>query len=144
MILRRSYFFLALFSLLIIPCIAYKIRWLAGSKKTTGTMSFIGKTFSGQMDDVYSVIWFMDGKDTIWFNGRNNIFFKEGEAVPVRYQRSQPADAKLNVFLAIWGDTLVYGGVPLLILLAIFIHPELIPYSSKIRLVLKKPFIQVI
>jgi hypothetical protein len=38
-------------------------------------------------------------KDTIWFNGRNDIIFNEGERVPVRYQKSDPADAKLNVFL---------------------------------------------
>jgi hypothetical protein len=144
MIIRRRYFFLALFSLLIIPFVAQKIIWLAGSKMTTGTMSFIGKSFSGQMDNVYSVIWFMHGKDTIWFNGRNNIFFEEGEAVPIRYHRSHPRDSNLNVFLAILGDTLVYGGIPVLILLAIFIHPGIVPYRSRVQLSLKKPFIQVI
>ena len=144
MTIRRNYFFLLLFSVLIVPFMAHKIIWLARSEKTNGTMSFIGKTFSGQMDHVYSVIWFMHGKDTIWFNGRNNIFFEEGEAVPIRYQRSHPADAKLDVFLAIWGDTLVYGGIPVLIVFAIFIHPEIIPYRRRLRLLFKKPFIEVI
>lgn len=144
MTLGRTYFFLVLFSILIIPVLIPKIVWLAGSVKTNGTMSFIGKRFSGQMDDVYSVIWFMAGKDTVWFNGRNNIFFKEGETVPVRYQRDYPTDAKLDIFLALWGDTLIYGGLPLLVLLIIFFHPHIIPYSSKIRPLLKKPFIEIV
>ena len=38
------------------------------------------------MDHIYSVIWFMAGKDTVWFNGRNNILFEENQIVPVRYQ----------------------------------------------------------
>jgi hypothetical protein len=144
MTVRRTPFFLVLISIIIVPFLTHKIIWLAGSEKTNGTMSFIGKTFSGQMDDVYSVIWFMAGKDTVWFNGRNNIFFEEGAAVPVRYQRSHPEDAKINVFLSIWGDTLIYGGLPLLILLIIFAHPEIVPYRSRIRLVFKTPFIRIV
>jgi hypothetical protein len=140
MAIRRTYFFLLLFTILIVPFIIYKIVWLAGSEKTYGKMSFIGKTFSGQMDDVYSVISFMVGKDTIWFNGRNNIFFEEGETLPVRYQPNNPVDAKVNVFLAIWGDTLVYGGIPVLILIVIFVHPQIVPYRSRIQLTVRKPF----
>src|SRR5688500_13732965 len=115
MLLPRTRFFLMLFIVLIIPIIANKLIWLAGSTKTNGTMSFVGKKYAGQMVYTYSVVWFMAGKDTIWFNGRNDIIFKEGEQVPVRYQKKNPANARLNVFLAIWGDTVVYGGIPFLI-----------------------------
>ena len=133
-----------LFSIVIIPFVIAKIAWLIGSEKTNGTMSFVGKTYAGQMVYTYSVIWFMVGKDTVWFNGRNDIIFKEGEKVPVRYQRTDPVNAKLNVFLAIWGDTLIYGGIPVLILLVIFLHPMIIPYRSQILLKTKKPFILIV
>lgn len=92
----------------------------------------------------YAVIWFIVGKDTVWFNGRNDILFEEGEQVPVRYQQKDPADAKLNVFLAIWGDTLIYGGIPVLMLLVIFLHPQIVPYRSKIRLNTTRPFIMIV
>lgn len=107
-------------------------------------MSFVGKRYAGQMMYTYSVIWFMSGKDTVWFNGKNEILYEEGHPVPVRYSRKNPADAKLNVFISIWGDTLVYGCIPVLILLVIFSHPHIIPYRSKIRLNTSKPFIEVI
>lgn len=107
-------------------------------------MSFIGKRYAGQMVYTYSVIWFMAGKDTIWFNGRNGIIFGEGEKVPVRYQKKHPANARLNVFLGIWGETVVYGGIPVLILLVVFLHPLIIPYRSQILLIPGKPFIRIV
>ena len=104
-------------------------------------MSFVGKRYSGQMVYTYSVVWFLAGRDTVWFNGKNYILYKEGEQVPVRYQRSKPKDARLNVFIAIWGDTLIYGGIPFLILLVIAVHPQIVPYGSKIILSRQKPFV---
>jgi hypothetical protein len=144
MLIRRSRFFLVLFGILVIPFLIQKIVWLARSEKTKGTMSFIGKRYAGQMVYTYAVVWFMVDKDTIWFNGRNDILFEEGELVPVRYPRKNPADARLNVFLAIWGDTLIYGGIPVLILLVIFLHPQIVPRRSKIRLTATKPFITIV
>ena len=121
----------------------HKFIWLAGSEKANGTMSFVGKTYAGQMVYNYSVVWFMVGRDTIWFNGKNDIIFKEGKQVPVRYQRKDPRIARLNVFFAIWGDTLVFGGIPLLILLVILAHPEIIPYRSKVIVTSSFPFIKI-
>lgn len=144
MTICRTNFFLILVSLVIIPILSHKIVWLAGSEKTNGTMSFVGKTYAGQMVYTYSVVWFMAGKDTVWFNGRNEIIFREGEKVPVRYQKKNPADAKLNVFLGIWGDTAIYGGIPVLILLVIFLHPLIIPYRSRILLKTTKPFVMIV
>ena len=144
MIIRRTNFFLLVGIILITPFLIHNMVWLAGSAKTNGVMSFVGKRYSGQMVDTYSVIWFVAGNDTIWFNGKNNILFKEGEEVPVRYQRNDPSDAKVNIFLSVWGNTVIYGGILVVVLLVIFLHPQIIPYRSKIRLNNKKPFVQIV
>jgi Protein of unknown function (DUF3592) len=144
MLIRRSRFFLVLFGMLIIPLFVQKIIWLARSEKAIGTVGFTGKRYAGQMVYTYAVVSFMVGKDTVWFNGRNDILFEEGERVPVRYLRKNPAEARLDVFLAIWGDTLVYGGIPVLILLIIFLHPQIVPRRSKIQLTTIRPFIMIV
>ena len=143
MVICRTCFFGMLIFLVSTPLLLQKIIWLSGSQKATGTMSFVGKTYAGQMTYQYSVIWFMVNRDTIWFNGKNEILFKEGEQVPIRYQRDNPSDARLNVFIAIWGDTLVFGGIPVLVLLVIFLHPEIIPYRSKVVMTTGFPFIKI-
>jgi hypothetical protein len=143
MVIARGYFFAFLFGMIIIPFMLQKLIWLAGSEKTNGTMSFVGKQYAGQMVYNYSVVWFMVGRDTIWFNGKNGILFKEGQQVPVRYQRNDPKIARLNVFLGIWGDALVFGGIPVLILMAIFVHPAIIPYQSNVLMTKSFPFIKI-
>lgn len=107
-------------------------------------MGFVGKSQTGQLYHQYAVISFKVGNDSIWFNGNDNILFEEGETVPIRYQRSNPHEARIDVFAAIWGDTLVYGGIPLLILIVIFLDPKIIPFRSKVKLQLRKPFIRVL
>ena len=107
-------------------------------------MSFEGHAQTGQIGHVYSVVWFVAGHDTVWFNGNDNILFKEGETVPVRYQVNHPSDARLNIFPSIWGDTIVYGGIPVSVLLIIFLHPGIVPRRSKIRLNAKRPVIEIV
>jgi hypothetical protein len=46
-----------------------------------------------------------------------------------------------HTFPGIWGDTLVYSGIPALILLVLFLHPLVAPWGSRIKLTAKKPFI---
>jgi hypothetical protein len=69
---------------------------------------------------------------------------KKGHLVPVRYQPGKPADAKIDFFIALWGDILVYGGVPFFMLLVTFLHPDVIPYRSGVRLTRKRPFIFIL
>ena len=107
-------------------------------------MSFMGKRQAGQFVHVYPVIFFAIANDTVWFNGRDNMVFEEGDNVPVRYQKHRPSDARINLFTAIWGDTIVYGGIPLVILLIVFIHPAIIPYRAKIQLSSRKPFFKLV
>ena len=144
MLVRRNTFFLILFIILISPFVVRNLVWLAGSVKTTGTVSFIGRAFAGREMDFYSVVWFVAGKDTVWFNGKNSILFAEGRQVPVRYQKANPPDARLDTFLSIWGNTVVYGGLLEFVLLAVFLHPQIFPYRSKIRLLSRKPFMQIV
>src|SRR5579862_9862030 len=103
------------------PVVGGKLWWLLRSRRTAGVYSFRGLGFAGdQMPLDYSVCWFPLGKDTIWFNGTGNLPFHEGEPIPVRYQADDPGDARIDVFPAIWGDTVVYGGIPLFTLLMIY------------------------
>lgn len=144
MLIRKNTLFLLLFVITFAPFLVYKLLWIVRSEKTNAILSFRGKSYTGQLIHHYTVIGFMAGKDTFWFNGNDNIFYKAGETIPVRYQKNNPQDARLNIFPSIWGDTLVYGGIPVLILLVLFLHPHIFPRSTLFRLSGKKPFIQVL
>lgn len=141
MTVRRPIFFLCAFLLLTSPFLIYKIKWLSGSAKATGMVGFTGQSYTGQIGHTYAVVLFKVGRDTVWFNGFDNLLFPKGAIVPVRYQKNDPWEARIDVFASIWGDTLVYGGIPTLILLVLFLHPAIIPYRSRLRLSRKKPFI---
>jgi hypothetical protein len=119
-----------------LPIPIYKLLWLATSTETTGTMYFLGHGNLGSVLGIstYPVIWFKAGHDTIYFNGNVNIPLKEGERVSVRYQKSDPDDAKINTFSCIWGDSLAYELGPVLIFIIIFFHPDLVPRKSRILL----------
>lgn len=144
MLLNKNKFFLLLFVMAFGPFLAYKLVWIARSEKVNGVMGFVGKSYTGQLIHYYSVISFQAGKDTIWMNGNDNIFFKKGEAVPIRYQKNDPQDARLDIFPSMWGDTIVYGGIPVAILLLLYLHPHIFPRRTKFRLSGKRPFLQVI
>jgi hypothetical protein len=145
MIIHRTKFFLALFLLYITPLVLYKSIWLIQSKKATGKFAF--ESHGNALDQMrfpYSEIYFKHGNDTIWFKGPAGLHLKAGDMVPVRYLISNPSNARLNSFKAIWGATVVYGGIPFLVLLAISLHPEIIPYRKKVKLTLEKPFVWVV
>ena len=135
--------FALLLLIVIIPFIIYKINWLAGSEKAIGKMGFKGKTQTGQYVHNYSVIFFKVDTVEYWFNGLDNVFFKEGEQVTIRYSRKNPYEAKIDSFVSIWGDTLVYGGIPIAILIVVFLHPHIIRKGSRFIIQKKMPFIQL-
>jgi len=143
MILKKSSFFLLLAVLYCSPFLIYKIAWIIRSERTMGLMSFRGKSQTGALEHHYSVIGFEANGDTIWFNGNDNIFFREGEKIPVRYLKSNPNDARLDIFPSMWGDTLVYGIIPLSILLVLFVHPHIFPRGTRFRLSRTRPFVEV-
>lgn len=145
MILSRAKFFLIVFLIVVAPFAVYKIIWIAHSAKTTGIMGFVGHGYAGdQLQDKYSVIFFNVGKDEFWFNSNGNVIFKKGEVIPVRYKKNNPYDARVNTFIFVWGDTFIYAGVPVAMLIAVFFHPLVIPRRSKVMLKSRKPFIRLI
>jgi hypothetical protein len=92
-------------------------------QETTGTFYFTGHGNFGSVLGIstYPVIWFKQGNDTILFNGNVNIPLKPDEKISVRYQRNNPADAKVNTFTCIWGDTMAYELGPFLVFFDCFI-----------------------
>ena len=144
MIIARTPFFVSLMIFVSAPFLLTNLWWLGHSVTTTGTMCFVGKSITGQMEHSYSVISFVQGKDTIFLNGPDNVLFPKGERVRVRYQKDNPGDARLDRFVAIWGETLAYGGVPMIILLIAFLNRGVVPANAKIRFGTKSPFISII
>ena len=146
--LNRTEFFLLLFTILIGPFIAYKIYWLHNSIQTTGVVYFIGHTLELQGGiSTHRVVIFKTNRGSITFNAAIYDPAKPGDAVPVLYQKDDPSDAREDSPDRIWGDTLVYSLLPLLVLSVIFLTPDslnpLIPKGSKIILG-KKPVIQIL
>jgi len=138
----KSRFFLLLGLLFVGPSVAYKLWWLGHSRRVLGWYSFKGLGQAGdQISLDYSICSFPLGKDTVWFNGAGNLPFHEGDAIPVRYQPDAPWDARIDVFSAIWGDTLVYGGIPLFLLLVLYVHRRVVPRGQGVRVVLRRPFL---
>jgi len=143
--MHRAKFFLGLILLFITPLLLSKTIWLLRSKKTTGIFAF--ENYGPALDQIrfpYSILYFKLGKDTVWFRGPGKLHLKPGDIVPVRYLASNPSNARLDTFKAIWAATVIYGGVPFLILLVIFLHPEIVPYRKSVQLIARKPFIRVV
>jgi len=145
MLLKRTTFFLLLFTGYTIPLVAGKLLWLLHSRPVMGVMAFPGHGQLGdQMPLDYSVIYFPLGNDTIWFNGLGNLHLPPNSPVPIRYNTRDPHDAQVNIFAGIWGKTLVYGGIPLAMLLVVFLHPDVVPRRARVRLSRKKPWILIV
>jgi len=148
MTLSRNAFFLTLLCICISPFIIWKLVWLTKTTVTTGKVWFTGHTI--QLDGAISshlVVLFMAGKDSIDFEAPASLPLKEGEAVEVRYVKKNPSDARVNTLMRVWGDTIVYGIWPVLVLLVIYFMPAsldpLVPRKSKIR-ISRKHIIQVV
>lgn len=145
MIMHRTKFFLVLISLLVIPLVGYRVIWLLRSQKVNGIFSFESRGNAlEQIRFPQSEIYYKNGNDTIWLKGPGGLKLKPGATVIIRYIASDPSNARLDNFKSIWGATVVYGGIPFLILIVIFLHPEIIPYRSKVAISLKKPFVRVV
>jgi hypothetical protein len=135
-ILNRNQFFIILFILIGCPFVIHKLIWLLRSEKTTGYMEFTGHGNLGSVLGIstYPVIQFTVDSVTYHFNGNVNIPLRENEGVEIRYQAADPSQAKINKFLSIWGDTITYSLAPLLIAIALFLVPDVVPKKSKVKL----------
>jgi hypothetical protein len=150
MLFSRTQFFLCLFLLLAGPLLGPRLFWLSGTKHTVGVMSFVGHSNIESPLGIssYPVVLFRLGGDSIFFNGMNHLGFKPGDRVPVRYRADDPADAKIDLPISLWGDTMVYLLLPVMVWLVIVLTPErfdpLIPRRSKLLLRARWPFIWLI
>jgi hypothetical protein len=145
MVIPRTKFFLALFLLLFAPLVLYKVIWLMQSQKVNGIFAFEGQGNAlDQMRFPFSEIYFINENDTVWFKGPGGLHLKPGDVVPLRYLSSNPSNAKIDNFKALWGATVIYGGIPFLVLFVIFLHPEIVPYRSNVELTRRKPFLRVV
>jgi hypothetical protein len=144
MILSRARFFFLILGILVFPVLLYNIIWLAVAEKVTGVVRFDGKAYTGQFVNNYSVVSFSNGKDTIWFNTTDGVLLKKGRRVPVYYMRKDPNNAKVGIFVEIWGPGIGYGSVPVLVLLLAFLHPSLVPRRVGFKLIGKKPFVEIV
>jgi hypothetical protein len=141
MIIGKIPFFLILFSLIAIPLVAPRLIWIAGSRKTMGVMGFEGRGTAGeQIPLTYSNLYYEEGGQRVWLTGPPGLGYKEGDSVPVRYLR---ADARVDSLIGLWGDILVYGGIPTFILLIFFLHPDVVPWGSGLLLTRKSPYIRL-
>ncbi|WP_336515654.1 hypothetical protein [Pollutibacter soli] len=139
--IRRLSFIAMLLLLFVCPFYIINTFWLMKSAKAEGIAAFQGKEFAGQLVHNYTVVMFVVKKDTFFYNTSDNIFFQPGTAVPIRYQKKNPADAKLGTWSGIWMGCIFYSAMPLLIILILLAHPSLIPYRSSVRLSFTPPFI---
>src|SRR5882757_2393480 len=124
MLLTRFQFFAVLLILFVAPWSVYKVYWLARSQRTMGVMCFTGHTLETVGVSEHPVILFKAGKDSLFINGNSNIILTPGQLVPVRYQRDAPSDARLDLPVSIWGDTLAWSLFPFLTILVLFLTPE--------------------
>ena len=145
MIFSRTKFFILLTLLVLSPVIGVKLWWLVSARKANAKMAFAGKEISGQLVRNYSVMMFsVTGTDTIFFNTGDQELYQPGQVLPVLYQPDEPSDARVNRFWSIWQETVVIGGVLAVIILIVFLHPDIIPYRAKVRVTFNKPFIQCV
>ena len=139
MLLTRTWFFLLLFFVLVGPFFLPKLCWFACSRTVVGWVYFT----SGEMDDLVgtkksSIIRFPLNKDTIEF--KSNVYFRLPDDAPVRvrYSRLDPVDARLDLPVCLWADTLVRILLPLGIWLVLFLTPNrfdpLIPWGCRVFL----------
>lgn len=106
------------------------------AKRTEGRVVMTGHGNFGSVIGLstYQVIKYIINTDTIVFNGDMDLGLVEGSKVNILYQPREPHDAKVSQFKALFGDSLVYFSGPFLVLLIIFLTPDLLPKNAEIAI----------
>jgi hypothetical protein len=139
----KTSFIILLAVLLVVPFVLYKMVWIMRAEQAIGTMCFMGKTLNGQFNSEYPVLKFTStGKDTVFFNAAEGVSLRPGEKAPVLYYKNDLPGARVGSFAGLWVDTVIYASIPLVLLLVIFFHPDIIPKDSGV-VIGKKPFIRL-
>jgi hypothetical protein len=136
MVLKRNQFYLLLLGLFISPFILYKIGWLAFSKKTTGTVEYIGETRGRRIGrQAYPVVQFTtDSKHVVTISGDYNLPYAPGDDYPIRYNRFNETDARLDTFWGCWIETVIWSIIVFVIISIIFIRPDIVPKEKLIKI----------
>lgn len=127
----------------VLPFYIQNINWILHSTPATGTAVFEGRAYTGQIGHSYTVIMFVADGDTVVFNSNDNFIFKPGTRLPVRYHNSMHKDARIGDLSGLWAATFFYSLMPLLIIIIIAVHKQLIPYHSNIKIAFR-PFITIV
>jgi hypothetical protein len=115
------------------------------SRKVNGIFAF--ESLGPALDQIrfpHSEFWFKNGRDTVWIIGPGGLKLEKGAIVPLRFIPGNETGAKVDNFKGIWMGTVVYGGIILLVFTVIFLHPEIIPYRSRVKLTGRLPFVYVV
>ena len=143
MVFTRNAFFFLLFLIIVLPFLLPNLLWLMNSQKTTGRVEGIGASTGVSFGrDTYAFIGFNVAKDTFYFQGMDDNY-QQGDMVPLRYQKKDPANAKVATFFSLWGKTISYCGAPLIFWIICFFATDIFPKKAKIRIG-KKPFLKLI
>jgi hypothetical protein len=133
MIVSRFVFLIGLCCIFVLPFYLQNINWILNSTPATGTAVFEGREYTGQIGHSYTVIMFVAQGDTIMFNSDDNQIFEKGTILPVRYNNAMHKDARIGNLSGLWARAFFYSLMPLLIIIIIAVHKELIPYGSRIK-----------
>jgi hypothetical protein len=145
MAIPRTLFFLLFVLILITTLLSGKLVWLFTSKETTGVFSFQSR--GNALDQIrfgYSVCYFIKGNDTIWFKAPVGLKLKEGAIIKVRYQRNNPADARVFTFRGFWRGNVIYGIIFFLVILVAFLNKGIFPRGTTIGFSNRKALICII
>ena len=143
MLFTKNAFFFLLLLIILLPFVLPNALWILNSQKTTGRVEGIGTSTGVSFGrDTYAYVSFTANKDTFYFQGMDDDY-KEGDIVPLRYQKKNPEDARIVSFYSLWGKTISYFGAPLIFWAICFFAPDIVPKGSKIRIG-KKPFLKLI
>lgn len=143
MLFSKNAFFFLLFLLITLPFVLPNIIWLLRSEKTVGKVEGIGAASGISLGrDTYAYVSFQVQNNTFYFQGMDDHYEKD-DIVPLRYQKSNPEDAKVATFYSLWGKTIAYCGAPLIFWIICFFARDIVPKGAKI-LVGKKPFLKLV
>jgi len=149
MTLTKNQFFLLLTAVFICPFFLQKMIWLLGSEGAVAEMRFVGHGNLGSTLGIstYPVLRFVVNGDTVYFNGNVDTDLKQGDDVPVRYQRNNPGDAVIDSCISIWMPTVAYALLPILVLTVLYILPDsldpIVPRRAKM-IIGKNPFLRIV
>jgi len=143
MLFTKNAFFFLLLLIILLPFVLPNLLWIMSSQKTTGVVEGIGSSTGVSFGrDTYAYVSFTANSDTFYFQGMDNDY-KQGDRVPLRYQKKNPEDARVATFYSLWGKTISYFGAPLIFWIICFFAPDIVPKGSSIRLG-KKPFLKLV